>query len=108
MSILLCLTFGGSIPFNTKYRHFQIHFLNSQVEVTSLLREKIQQVTDIPSLAPDLGSVLTMRNMLIMEISRPTSRFSYLVSIFTLVYIFTYYFLSLTNLIMYIQICTLT
>lgn len=33
---------------------------------------------DIPPFAPDLGSVLSMRNMLIVGISRPTCRFSYL------------------------------
>lgn len=46
---------------------------------------------DVPTLVPNLGPDLKMRNMLIVGISRPTDIFFYHAHAFTPVYIFTCY-----------------
>ncbi|XP_022850902.1 uncharacterized protein LOC111372739 [Olea europaea var. sylvestris] len=61
----------GQFSFNTNWRHPQIRLFNSQVEATPFLEAQIQDLVDVPPLAPDLGSVLTMKNMLKVGMSRP-------------------------------------
>ncbi|XP_022852999.1 uncharacterized protein LOC111374549 [Olea europaea var. sylvestris] len=61
----------GQFSFNTNWRHSQIRLFNSQVEATPFLEAQIQDLVDVPPLAPDLGSVLTMKNMLKVGMSRP-------------------------------------